>query len=235
MAKRGRPAKKRKGGPSYEEVKADIDKKESEKPVTKKQQREEEKRKLRLSTPLDEINDIKNNTPKLNGDKNLKGPKSDLSESIRKIHGTLSKLSGSVRKAVVRIGKLEKQSETQEEKTTKIVNILKTKQSNIGKKLPGSSADDLNKSLAETNKVLVDILKQMQLESALEDKERRKLKEKTQREKSRKRLSSRESELEKSSKKLSKETKKKSESMMSPIKGILDDLLEFILLIGVRS
>jgi hypothetical protein len=74
----------------------------------------------------------------------------------------------------------------------------------------------------------------MQLQSALEDKERRKLKQKEQTERSKKRLSAKESELEKASKKITKETKEKIEK---PIKGIFssifDGILDFITLLGM--
>ena len=158
--------------------------------------------------------------------------KKSIQQAIKKNYQSIRRLDGSFKKAIARISKIEKTVAKQQKKTTKIISVLKTGKSNIGEKLPGSTGNELQKSLVETNKVLVDILKQMQLQSALEDKERRKLKQKEQTERSKKRLSAKESELEKSSKKLSKETKKKSEKMMSPIKGILDDLLDFILLIG---
>jgi hypothetical protein len=158
--------------------------------------------------------------------------KKSIQQAIKKNYQSIRRLDGSFKKAIARISKLEKTVAKQQKKTTKIISVLKTGKSNIGEKLPGSTGNELQKSLVETNKVLVDILKQMQLQSALEDKERRKLKQKEQTERSKKRLSAKESELEKTSKKLGEETKKKSEKMMSPIKGILDDLLEFILLIG---
>jgi hypothetical protein len=159
--------------------------------------------------------------------------KKSIQQAIKKNYQSIKRLDGSFKKAIARIGKIEKTVGRQQKKTTKIISILKTQQSNIGEKLPGSTGNELQKSLVETNKVLVDILKQMQLQSALEDKERRKLKQKEQIEKSKKRLSAKESELEKASKKITKETKEKTET---PIKGIFssifDGILDFITLLG---
>jgi len=180
--------------------------------------KEKEKKKLEKSTKKKEKEEEKE--------------KKSIQQAIKKNYQSIQRLDGSFKKAIARISKIEKTVGKQQKKTTKIISILKTQQSNIGEKLPGNTGNELQKSLVETNKVLVDILKQMQLQSALEDKERRKLKQKEQIKKSKKRLSAKESELEKSNKKLSKETKKKSEKMMSPIKNILDDILNFILLIG---
>ena len=72
--------------------------------------------------------------------------------------GTLAKI---VRKNRLSINSLVKSEENQNKKITKIKNILKTRQQTIGRKLPGSSQDNLQKTLAETNKLLVDIQKQL--------------------------------------------------------------------------
>ena len=92
-------------------------------------------------------------------------------ESLKNIHKTLSKLSGHVRKSLIRIKALEfnsskitpKVEEVEKkvivnaEKITKIKNIIKTQKCNIVKKLPGNNKSVLNKSLIETNKILVKI------------------------------------------------------------------------------
>jgi len=181
--------------------------------------KEKEKKKLEKSTKKKEKEEEKE--------------KKSIQQAIKKNYQSIQRLDGSFKKAIARISKIEKTVGKQQKKTTKIISILKTQQSNIGEKLPGNTGNELQKSLVETNKVLVDILKQMQLQSALEDKERRKLKQKEQIKKSKKRLSAKESELEKSSKKIIKETKEKTEA---PIKGIFssifDGILQFITLLG---
>ena len=110
-------------------------------------------------------------------------------ESIKNIHKTLSKLSGHVRKALVRIkaleGKfseietklvtniektteIEKKSVVSIEKIVKIEKILEKKKDNIG-----GNQDNLSKSLIETNKILVGIQQQLALQSSNEQKEQK--------------------------------------------------------------
>ena len=108
-------------------------------------------------------------TPKLNissavfGDKDSAG---DSTGSIRNIHKTLSKLSGHVRKSLIRIkgleekfSKVESKIEVNSEKITRIKKVLQTQKGNVGKKLPGGS--NVNQSLVETNRILVEIQKQI--------------------------------------------------------------------------
>ena len=98
-------------------------------------------------------------TPKLKissavfGDKDIAG---DSTGSIKNIHKTISKLAGHVRKSLIRIKGLE-------EKFSKVES--KTEVDNVGKKLPGGS--NVNQSLVETNKILVEIQKQLALDFAI--------------------------------------------------------------------
>jgi hypothetical protein len=109
--------------------------------------------------------DIK--TPKLNVQNvssAILGKDGGSNGSIKNIHGTISKLAGHVRKAVIRIGALEKRVDSQEEKTTKIINILKTQKSNVGGKIPATGGQNsLEKELAEVNKTLVEVQKELQI------------------------------------------------------------------------
>lgn len=225
-----RRAKKRTGGPSYEEVWADIEERESKKPLTKKQQEQERRKKLRLES-LEQDKKI--------GAKESKGLLKADDSSIKKIHGTISKLAGHVRKAVIRIGSLEKRSDKIEgradkieEKTSKIVNILKSQKSKIGEKIPGSSRDSLNKTLIETNKILVDIQKQLTLQSKNEEKQQKEKSRKDSISESRKRLKAEESLLEKTSKGIGKVIGKVASKSLEPIKNIFDKIMSFIALIG---
>ena len=159
--------------------------------------------------------------------------------SIKKIHGTISKLTGHVRKAVIRIGSLEKRSDKIEgradkieEKTSKIVNILKGQKSKIGEKIPGSSRDSLNKTLIETNKILVDIQKQLTLQSKNEEKQQKEKSRKDSASESRKRLKAEESLLEKTSKGIGKVIGKVASKSLEPISNIFDKIMSFIALIG---
>ena len=126
------------------------------------------------------LNIKKTDTPKLNvetvssavfgkeeGGSNIGG---GSGESIRNIHKTLSKLSGHVRKALVRIKALEgKFSEvetklvTNTEKIERIVKIEKILENKKGNKEDniGGNQKDLTKSLIETNKILVQIQQEL--------------------------------------------------------------------------
>ena len=181
------------------------------------------------------------NTPKLNVQNvssALLGGNGGSNGSIKNIHGTISKLAGHVRKAVVRIGALEKKlfsvekkltvSEEKtfsvekrltvsEEKTTKIINILKTQKSNVGGKIPATGGqNNLEKELAEVNKTLVEVQKELQKYFSFQAKTDKEEKEKTSRDESRKRLKAEESQLKKSSKNLGSQVKKRSEEIVKP-------------------
>jgi len=167
-------------------------------------------------------------------------------ESLKNIHKTLSKLSGHVRKSLIRIKALEsnlskitpKVEEVEKkvivnaEKITRIKKILKEQKSNIGKKLPGSNQDDLNKSLIETNKILVGIKQQLALQSSNEQKEQKRESEEERRKKSRGKLKAEESALEKSGKRIGKAVGEVASKILSPIKGLFDQVLDFILTLG---
>ena len=165
------------------------------------------------------------------------GKEGGVEGSMKNIHGTISKLAGHVRKAVVRIGALEKRIETNEEKITKIKNILKTKQSNIGKKLPGGNQDNTEKTLVETNKILVEIQKELSKAFGIQSSEDRRNKDKMRRDKSRKKLGKEESGLERSSRKLGESVSGAAENIVSPIGNIFSKIMDFlgIMLLGIAS
>ena len=163
-------------------------------------------------------------------------------ESIKNIHKTLSKLSGHIRKSLIRIKALEfnlqkiipKVEEVEKkvivntEKITRIKKILKEQKNNIGKKLPGSNQDDLNKSLIETNKILVQIQQELMRSSALRSEQEKNQISKQKKAASKAKLSKEESELEQSSKKLGSNIAKISDKILSPVKGIFGKIMDFV-------
>ena len=165
------------------------------------------------------------------------GKEGGVEGSMKNIHGTISKLAGHVRKAVVRIGAIEKRIETNEEKITKIKNILKTKQSNVGKKLPGGSQDNTEKTLVETNKILVQIQKELSKAFGIQSSEDRRNKDRMRRNKSRKKLGKEESGLESSAKRLGESVSGAAENIVSPIGNIFSKIMDFlgIMLLGIAS
>jgi len=92
-------------------------------------------------------------------------------ESIKNIHKTLSKLSGHIRKSLIRIKALEfnlqkiipkveeveKKVIVNSEKITRIKKILKEQKNNIGKKLPGSNKDSCSNSTGTYEKFCIEI------------------------------------------------------------------------------
>jgi hypothetical protein len=229
-----RRAKRRKGGPSYEEVMESIDEKESAKPLTKKQEEQERRKKLRLEAESEK----ESKTPKLNVktvSSAVFGKNEDFSKSIKSIHGTISKLTGHVRKAVIRIKDLESRTEKVEEgnannseKITRIKNILQSQKSKIGEKIPGSDKDTIEKTLIETNKILVQIQQELMRSSALRAKEEKEKVDKQKRGVSRAKLRKEELDLEKSSRKIKKSIGEKSEDAVEPVKGIFDRIMDFV-------
>lgn len=193
------------------------------------------------------LNPPSTTTPKLNV-QNMPsavfGKDGGSADSIKKIHATISKLAGSVRKAVIRIGKLEKQFTQLDnkltlnsEKITKIKDILKTQKSNIKKKLPGGDQDNLEKTLIETNKLLVEIQKELSKAFASRADDQKRRQDNLRRAQSKRKLQREESQLEKSSKRLGESVSKNANDIVSPVKGIFDKIMDFIgtMVLGIAS
>ena len=185
-------------------------------------------------------------TPKLNV-QNVSaavfGKDGGSSGSLSNIHGTISKLTGHVRKAVIRIGALEKRVDSQEQKTTKIINIIKTQKSNIGKKIPtgkdagSSGSGNLEKTLAQTNKFLVQIQKELSKAFGTKRSEQKKEEDKLRRQQSKKKLQREESQLEKSSKRLGESVSGAAEGIVSPVGNFFQNIMEFLglMILGIGS
>ena len=185
-------------------------------------------------------------TPKLNV-QNVSaavfGKDGGSSGSLSNIHGTISKLTGHVRKAVIRIGALEKRVDSQEQKTTKIINIIKTQKSNIGKKIPtgkdagSSGSGNLEKTLAQTNKLLVQIQKELSKAFGTKRSEQKKEEDKLRRQQSKKKLQREESQLEKSSKRLGESVSGAAEGIVSPVGNFFQNIMEFLglMILGIGS
>lgn len=200
------------------------------------------------------------------------GKEGGSAESMKNVHGTMSDLAGHVRKAVVRIGALEKklleitnrlklnedkteenvkkikinQVKTEdtakkvvvlEKKVTIIKNILKNQKGDIGKKLPGKTQDNTEKTLVETNKILVQIQKELSKAFGIQSSEDRRNKDKMRRDKSRKKLGKEESGLESSAKRLGESVSGAAENIVSPIGNIFSKIMDFlgIMLLGIAG
>ena len=134
------------------------------------------------------------------------------------------------------VGKQEENIVINSEKITRLKNILQNQKSDVGEKLPGSTAEKekakLNTTLEETNRILVEIQKQLAYDFAMraaEEKEKTKeQKEKTSKEKFKKE----ETALEKTSKNIVSAVKKTTKKVMSPLGNIFKKLLAFIAILG---
>ena len=179
-------------------------------------------------------------TPKLNissavfGDKDSAG---NSTGSIRNIHKTLSKLSGHVRKSLIRIkgldekfSKVESKTEVNSEKITRIKKVLQTQKGNVGKKLPGGS--NVNQSLVETNRILVEIQKQITTAFGMRNEEEKEKNKTLKQEKSKEKLRLKEGVIE-SVRKIGGAIKKTAQFVAAPFKGFFDKILEFITLLGL--
>ena len=167
-------------------------------------------------------------------------------ESIRNIHKTLSKLSGHVRKSLIRIKALEgKFSEvetklvTNTEKIERIVKIQKILENKKGNKKDniGDNQKDLTKILIETNKILVQIQQELMKNISIQSGNEKDKQDKVKRAQSKNKLKKEESQLEKSSKKLGSSIAKASDKILSPVKGIFGQIMDFVgtLVLGIGA
>jgi len=217
------------------------------------------------------LNIKKTDTPKLNVETvssavfgKEDGAGGGSGESIKNIHKTLSKLSGHIRKSLVRIKALEfnlekitpkveevenklvvnteKTTEVENkviintEKIVKIEKILENKKDNVGDKFSGGG-EDLNKSLIETNKILVQIQQELMKNISIQSRNEKDKQDKVKRAQSKDKLKKEESQLEKSSKKLGSSIAKASDKILSPVKGIFGQIMDFVgtLVLGIGA
>jgi hypothetical protein len=160
-------------------------------------------------------------TPKLNKT-NISsaffGNEGGSASSIKNIHGTVSKLAGHVRKAVIRVGALEKKVNDVEEKLKKEPEDKETKKEN---------KNNFNSTLLETNKILVDIQKQLEQHFSNLANEEKQKQQTIKKEKSKKRFGMEEGALE-SAKRIGSALVKTTSKILSPVKGFFDKILAFL-------
>ena len=130
------------------------------------------------------------------------------------------------------VGKQEENIVINSEKITRLKNILQNQKSDIGEKLPGSGKDDLNTTLLETNRTLVEIQKQLAYDFAMRAVEEKKEAEDEKEATSKSRFKREETALEKSAKKVVSTVKSATKKIVSPIGNIFQKLLAFIGILG---
>lgn len=129
-----------------------------------------------------------------------------------------------------------KKTETNAEKITRLKKILQNQKSNIGKKLPGSTEEKekakLNTTLTETNRILVEIQKQLAYDFAMRAAEDKQEVAEDKEATSKERFKREESALEKSAKSMVSTVKTATKKIVSPIGNIFDKLIAFIGILG---
>ena len=129
-----------------------------------------------------------------------------------------------------------KKSKVNAEKITRLKNILQNQKSDVGEKFPGSTAEKekakLNTTLEETNRILVEIQKQLAYDFAMRAVEEKKEAEDEKEATSKKRFKREETALEKSAKTVVNTVKSATKKMVSPIGNIFQKLLAFIGILG---
>ena len=129
-----------------------------------------------------------------------------------------------------------KKTETNAEKITRLKNILQNQKSNIGEKLPGSTEEKekakLNTTLTETNRILVEIQKQLAYDFAMRAAEDKQEVAEEKEATSKERFKREESALEKSAKAMVSTVKTATKKVVSPIGNIFQKLLAFLGILG---
>ena len=162
----------------------------------------------------------------------------------------IGKLSRIVRTTRIKVNNVEKIVDKQEntivnletvtdlnsQKITRIKKIIQTQKSDIGKKLPGSTEEKekakLTTTLEETNRILVEIQKQLAYDFAMRVAEDKQEAEDEKEATSKKKFKREETALEKSAKTVVNTVKSATKKMVSPIGNIFQKLLTFIGILG---
>ena len=99
-------------------------------------------------------------------------------------------------------------------------------------KISTPTNDNITSTLIETNRILVEIQKQLSYDFAMRIAEEKEKKQIFQKEKSRKKLKAEESQLEKSGKKIGGAVAKTAGKILAPVKNIFDKIIDFVITLG---
>ena len=159
----------------------------------------------------------------------------NITGNIEKTASNTEKIKGNIEKTASNTEKIKgniKKSETNAKKITSIKNILQNQKSNIGEKLPGNTEEKekakLNTTLTETNRILVEIQKQLAYDFAMRVAEDKQEVAEDKEATSKERFKREESALEKSAKAMVSTVKTATKKIVSPIGNIFQKLLAFI-------
>ena len=172
-------------------------------------------------------------------EKSITGISAKFLEIEKRITLNTENITGNIEKTASNTEKIKgniKKSETNAKKITSIKNILQNQKSNIGEKLPGSTEEKekakLNTTLTETNRILVEIQKQLAYDFAMRVAEDKQEVAEDKEATSKERFKREESALEKSAKSMVSTVKTATKKIVSPIGNIFEKLLAFIGILG---
>ena len=158
---------------------------------------------------------------------NIKAPKLNISNIKSPLSGGGSGLGRVGQGGTSRIGTLARIARKNK---IAINSLVKSKED---REISGTdNKSEINSTLVETNKILVEIQKQLALDFAMRASEEKEEKNKLQREDSKKKLKAEESALEKTGKKIGKAVGKVTSKILAPVKGIFDKVLDFLVTLG---
>ena len=168
-------------------------------------------------------------------EKSITGISAKFLEIDKKITLNTENITGNTKKTETNAEKIKgntKKTETNAEKITRLKKILQNQKSKIGEKLPGSTEEKekvkLNTTLTETNRILVEIQKQLAYDFAMRAAEDKQEVAEEKEATSKERFKREESALEKSAKAMVSTVKTATKKIVSPIGNIFQKLLAFI-------
>lgn len=172
-------------------------------------------------------------------EKSITGISAKFLEIDKKITLNTENITGNTKKTETNAEKITSNIEKTEKnakKITSIKNTLQNQKSKIGEKLPGSTEEKekakLNTTLTETNRILVEIQKQLAYDFAMRVAEDKQEVAEDKEATSKERFKREESALEKSAKAMVSTVKTATKKIVSPIGNIFEKLIAFIGILG---
>ena len=194
---------------------------------------------------LPSSNRLKLNNTKIKSTSFIKKGDLSIRSPLKDIHKTMGKIFAHIRKLFTRIGFIEKklfdiekslvfQSKVNEKinerltKTEKVIEKIEKKNEKNKSFGQGEGKSDIEKSLTETNQILVQIQQELMRASALRSQEEKAKSDRAKRSSFRAKLGIGESQLEKSSKNIKSSVGEKAEETVAPVKGMFDRIMDFV-------
>jgi len=144
---------------------------------------------------------------------------------IKKIQKTLI---GKINERFIKTEKVNEKINERLIKTEKVIEKIQKKNEKNKSFGQGEGKSDIEKSLTETNQILVQIQQELMRASALRSQEEKAKSDRAKRSSFRAKLGIGESQLEKSSKNIKSSVGEKAEETVAPVKGMFDRIMDFV-------